>query len=110
MLALAVLAEAVLAGYLAMLAWFWSAWMVDDSMAFRMTEADWYSVAAQRALLDVVIAAVFAAVAHTVNRQWLMNRRPGSRLLPRLAPVLGASIALAGVAGAVDFAIRKPFM
>lgn len=110
MLTLAVLAETALAAYLAMLAWFWSAWMVDDSVAFRMTAADWYSVAANRALLAIVIAAVFAAVAHTVNRQWLIERRPASTLLPRLAPVLGASIALAGVAGAVDFAIRKPFM
>lgn len=110
MLTLAVLAETAIAAYLAMSTWLLSVWMVDDSVAFRMSENDWYGVAAQRALIDLVIAAVFAAVAHAVNQKRLIGRRPGSVWLHRLAPALGAVIALAGLAGAMEFAIRKPFM
>lgn len=108
---LVLIAEASLAAYLALVAWLLSAWAVDDSQGFRMTTADWYIEAARRLGLAVVVGAVFGGVTYLANRWWatpLFSDSP--RGGTRAAILLASCIVLAGPAGAVRFAVRKPFM
>lgn len=105
----AIIAEVVLATYIAFTVWLFSVWMVDDSVAFRMTGADWYFEAAKRIVISAVVAILFAVVTQALNRRWIAGFTE-SLALRRLAPALGVCISLAGIAGSVEFAIRKPFM
>ena len=105
----AIVAETALGAYAAFVVWLLSVWMVDDSAAVGMTGADWYIEAGRRVLVSVVVAGVFTIAVQAVNRRWLAGFGE-SRVLRRLAPALGVGIALAGIAGSIDFVIRRPFM
>jgi len=102
-----VVAELLLAGYLCLIAWLLCVWMVNDSMAFRMTPGDWYAKAAVRFLEVCVLSVVFGAVAHFFNR-WAFPARPATARL--LTWVLAGAICLCGLAGSVNFAVTKPYM
>ena len=106
---LVLLAEVLLAGYLALLAGLLSAWMVDDDRAFRMETADWVVLACQRFGVALVVAVVFAAVARLAHRRWVLS--PDSPTWLRTVPLLlGCCIALASAAGSISFVVRKPFI
>jgi hypothetical protein len=102
-----VVAEILIAGYLCLIAWILCVWMVGDSVAFRMTPADWYVKAAVRFLEACGLSVGFGAVAHFFNR-WAFPARPSTARL--LTWVLVGAIGLCGLAGAVNFAVTKPYM
>jgi hypothetical protein len=102
-----VVAELLLAGYLCLIAWLLCVWMVNDSAAFRMTAGDWYLTAAVRFLVACGLSVVFGAVAHFFNR-WAFPARPMTARL--LTWALSGAICLCGLAGAVNFAVTKPYM
>jgi small-conductance mechanosensitive channel len=101
------IAEVFGAGYVGLVAWLIGAWMVSDSVAFRMVPSDWYVEAVVRFFQASIIAAVFGIVAHFFNG-WALASRPGIAKL--LTWVVFGGIWIAGLAGAVDFAVRKPYM
>ena len=107
----ALVVEAAGASSLAFVAWLHAVWMVDDAVAARMQAVDWHLEAFKRGGLAVVIAVVFARLVKAANRRWLAPRAPQwAAGLQRLAIILGSGIALAGLAGALEFAWTKPFM
>jgi|ERR671912_186803 hypothetical protein len=109
--ALIVAAEFASAAYLALLAWLLSAWMVDDSRAFRMAASDWYVEGAWRFGTVVVVGALFGVLTHVINRRWLYPRLgSASRLGPLWAVLLAAFVVLSGAAGTALFVATKPFM
>lgn len=99
--------ETVGTGYLSLLAYQMGAWMVDDSVAFQMALGDWYLEAGKRVLEVCVLAFVFGIVAHLFNRWALRSRRPIAKLLTGIA---SGAICVSGLVGAVEFALRKPYM
>jgi hypothetical protein len=108
---LILLVEAAVAGYVALLTWLLSAWMVDDSQAFRMERADWYLEGARRFVWAVVVGSLFGAVVYAANRRWVAGLLPGSpRLGGRAAVLCALAIVLSGAAGALYFVTTRPFM
>jgi hypothetical protein len=108
---LIVVAEVALAAYLTLIVWLLSVWMVDDSVAARMVSSDWYIEGARRFAAGVAVSLVFGAVAYVANRRWLTPLLPDSPLFAsRAAVLLGCCIGLGGAAGAIQFAVTKPFL
>jgi len=101
------LGEAVGTGYLSLIAYLMGVWMVGDSVAFRMTSSDWYVEGAKRFAEVCVLAAVSAAVAHLFNRWAFRSRMAAARLLSVL---VFSAICVSGLVGAVEFAVKKPYM
>ncbi|MEM7518661.1 MAG: hypothetical protein AAF368_17280 [Planctomycetota bacterium] len=103
-------AETAVAVYLALVAWLFSAWMVDDSVAFQMTEADWWLVGARRLGLAWAFAAGYAGILHLVNQRWVAPHFHSSRFIALAPALLGGVVAVAAAAGAVTFVVEKPYM
>ena len=107
----AVVLEAAGAAYLAFVAWLTAVWMVDDAVAARMQPADWYLEAVKRGVLAILVAVTFGGLVVAANRRWLAPRAPQRATgLRRLAVILATGIAVAGAAGALEFAWTRPFM
>jgi hypothetical protein len=104
------LAETGIAVYITVVVWLLSAWMVDDSVAFRMTPTDWYIEAGKRLLVGVLLGGMFGTLAGLVNRRWVVRAFPKSVVVPHLAAVLGFCIGLGALFGSIEFAVTKPFM
>ena len=103
--------EGAAAIYVALVGWLFSGWMVDDSLAFRMDPSDWYVAAFQRAVIACGCGIAFGAVVYPVNRRWVAPAIPSRpRIAFGLSALFATLIAMAGIAGSVEFAIRKPFM
>ncbi|MGV3520279.1 hypothetical protein [Luteitalea sp.] len=103
--------ELLVVGYVSWVVYLLSTWMVDDAVAARMAPMDWYSTAAKRLGLSLVVGAAVAGAVHDVNRRWVVAPFGGSRRhAVRAALVLGACVVLAGVLGATRFVIVRPFM
>ncbi len=108
---LAVLAEHVLLGYAMFMAFLLTVWMETDSFAIRATEMDWWIEGGKRLFVVSVAAAIFATMLLLVNKaffRWLgvENRR----LAPTTAGAAFLLIVTAGITGAVNFVITKPFI
>lgn len=103
--------EGLVTAYVSLLAYLLCAWMVDDSAAARMTELEWYLVAAKRLGVSTLAAAALAWGVHQVNRRWVVAPFGGSRRHAlRVALTVGACVVLAGLLGALRFVIDRPFM
>lgn len=107
--ALVVLAEALTAGYLALITWLMSCWMMDDSRAFRMTDTDWLLEGGRRLAVALLASAAFTVLARLAHRRWVCGADSPTWL--RAVPLLlGAVVALAGAAGSVWFVVTRPYM
>lgn len=103
--------QVLVTAYVSLIAYLLCTWMVDDSVAARMTESDWYRVAAMRLSVATLVAASLAWGAHQVTRRWVVAPLGGSRRHALwVALALGACVLLAGALGAIRFVIDKPFM
>jgi hypothetical protein len=108
---LILIAETGLAAYVALIVWLMTGWMVDDSQAAWMASSDWYIEAERRFGTGIVVALVFGGAAYLINRRWVAPLLPNSPSVPRRAAVLFACcIGLVAGAGAIHFAITRPFM
>lgn len=106
---LVLIAEVLTAGYIALIAGLMSAWMVNDSDAFRMRDIDWILAGCLRLSVWWTLAAVFTMVARRSHRRWVVADTSPSwfRGLPLL---LGGGIAAASAAGVAWFIMERPFM
>lgn len=101
--------EAIALVYIAAVTWLLSAWFIDDHMAAQMEARDWWIIALQRVLVGAIVAATTGATVYLVNRvarRWLS--------IPAGLPLVVARIAFvvplcAAIAGAMQFAITKPY-
>jgi hypothetical protein len=103
-------AEVMAAAYLALMAWLLSVWMVDDSVAFQMTEADWWLVGARRLGVACAVALGYAGVLWLINRRWVAPCFGPSRLILFAPAVLGGVVAAAAAVGVATFVTTKPYM
>jgi hypothetical protein len=94
--------------YAALVAWLMSAWFLDDHAAASMVASDWWWIAGQRFLLCTAAAACLAALIFMINRL-AMRAVPGRRLPYVTAIVFFAIVVGASFAGALQFAITKPY-
>jgi len=107
----ALLTELVVLGYVMFMAFLLNVWMEHDSFALQATEIDWWIESAKRLFMVGVAATVFAVMLWLVNKslfRWLGYRN--QRLSVISAIVAFLLIIVAGVIGAVNFIVTKPFM
>jgi hypothetical protein len=107
----ALLTELVVLGYVMMMAFLFNVWMEHDSFAVQATEIDWWIESAKRLILAGVAATVFAVMLWLVNKslfRWLGYRN--QRLSVISAIVAFLLVIAAGIIGAVNFIVTKPFM
>ena len=103
-------AEVMAAAYLALMAWLLSVWMVDDSVAFQMTEADWWLVGVRRFGVACAVALGYAGVLWLINRRWVAPCLGPSRLILFAPAVLGGVVVAAAAVGVATFVTTKPYM
>jgi hypothetical protein len=97
--------------YLALVTWLISVWFLDDAVAAGMSATDWYREAAGRSFLATLIACLVGLSVYALNR--FVARKIGmpTSKVPRMSALaFGGIVLCAGLAGAVQFAIEKPFM
>ena len=66
--ALLMVAESLMGTYLGFIAFMLSGWMIDDNLAFRLTDNGWAWIAVQRLALWVCVGLAYGAVIVGVNR------------------------------------------
>ena len=98
-------------GYVVLVTWLLTVLFVDDSVAARMTNADWYLAAATRAFVATVVAAIAGFIIYVLNRFVARQAGHAESKVPRVSGLAFAFIVfVAGLAGSLEFAIKKPFM
>jgi len=102
-----VLVEILATAYLILIAYLIGVWMMNDSVAFRMTPADWYLEALTRFGQSSIVAALLGIPSHYFNR-WAFRSRPTIGMV--LTWVAFGSVSISGLLGAVEFAVTKPYM
>lgn len=103
--------ELVVLGYATFMAFLLTVWIETHGFADRATEIDWWIEGGKRLFVVSVTAAIFAAILLPVNKvlfRWigLENRRFASYL----SGVAFLMIVAAGIVGAINFVISKPFI
>jgi hypothetical protein len=107
----AVVLECVAGAYLFLVTSLLSGWYVGKSAASHMSPRDWWMTAAERLVIGAVVAAVFAVLVFLVNYSLVRWLAPARGKLPRISGVIAfATVLIAAIAGALSFAISKPFM
>jgi len=69
------LAECGAVGYVVLVTWLLTAWFLDDAVAARMSDPDWYRIAATRMVISLVIAVISGSIIYWLNR--FVARRAG---------------------------------
>lgn len=96
--------------FMAFLAWIISSWMTDDSWASRASDLDWWLEAGRRATFGLLAALCVGLVLFVLNRGLIHWRLASPQARPLRTAVIGASVvAAASIAGAVYFAIERPW-
>jgi hypothetical protein len=108
--AVVVAINAGVAAYAALVSWLLAVWFLDDGVAARMTDRDWWIAAAVRVAGALVAAMLVATGLYLVN--WMASchlavlPRPWPR---RLALAAGSVVGMAGLAGAIQFLVTRPW-
>jgi hypothetical protein len=97
-------------GYLALVSWLWSVWMVDDSRAFAMTTIDWYRSGFFRFFEGAVLAALFGVGTFYLNGLLMKKFDPRPLFRPAVSAGFAVVILVASLAGAIEFILTKPYM
>jgi hypothetical protein len=101
--------NAGVSAYAALVIWLFAVWFLDDGVAARMTDRDWWIAAAVRGAGALVAAILVATGLYLVNwvasSQLAVLPRPWPR---RLALAAGSLVGLAGLAGAIHFLVTRP--
>jgi len=105
---------AVLTGcaiYAAMIAWLFAGWFIDDSVAATLSRWGWLRIALLRVLGALAIGTLVALASWFVLRLGrAVLRLDASTRDPYNAAILGALPAAAGIVGAVQFALERPYL
>lgn len=103
--------ESIECAYLAFVGYLMSAWFISDHAAARMQPRGWWVIAAERLTIGTIVAAVFAAVLFAGNRALIRRLWPNNYQFAIVTAAVGFFAVFAAVfAGALYFAIEKPFM
>lgn len=108
---MAVFVEVVMLGYSMLIAFLLTVWIETDTFANVATDIDWWIEGGKRLFVVGVAAAIFAAILLPVNKvffRWLGFENP--RFAWYSAGAAFLLIVAAGITGAVNFAISKPFI
>jgi hypothetical protein len=108
---MALFVELALLGYGMLMAFLLTVWIETHSFASQATEIDWWIEGGKRLFVVSVAAVIFAAILLPVNKvffRWLGFE--GRRFKWYLAGAAFLLIVAAGITGAVNFAITKPFI
>jgi hypothetical protein len=91
--------------------WLHSVWFLDDSYALRLSDSEWFQISALRACISVIGGAVVGAVAFALIRTFnpMLNKLSFRREL-LLSSFAGAVPVTAGIAGAVEFFLARPYV
>lgn len=109
--ALVVLGNLVVSCPLAVFFWLAGVWMIDDSLAFRLTPGGWAAIAIYRAAKGLLAAFIIGFPFAVGNRLIFARLFPeGERLHWLVATAPGWIIALGSVVGSIQFLIEKPCM
>ena len=96
--------------YVALVAWFASSFMADDSWAARATNSDWWLLAGKRSLTGLGMALVVGVVLLAINHAMVHWKLESRAARPWRTALIGAVVvAGASVGGALQFAIEKPW-
>jgi len=108
--AVLILGQVAGAVYLAVIVWLLSVWLIDDSLAFRLTPGGWYWLGLQRLGFALAVAVGAAIASYVLNLALVRWFVPDYRRLARYVSIaLGGVVALAGVIGCIEFVVRKPY-
>jgi hypothetical protein len=96
--------------YVALVAWISSSWMTDDSWAARATDGDWWLLAGKRSLIGLAMALTVGVVLLVINRALMYWKLESASARPLRTALIGALVvAAASAAGAIQFAIQRPW-
>jgi hypothetical protein len=96
--------------YVALVAWLASSWMADDSWAAGATDADWWLLAGKRSLQGLAAALVVGLLLLAINHAMVYWRLESQRARPLRTALIGTVVvAVASVAGAIQFAVQRPW-
>ena len=109
MLIIAFLAECLGALYAAFVTWLLSDWFITDSLAFRLDSAGWFRIGGIRLVYALAVACTVSLVIYVANRFVFARLAPPS-LPRRLHWYAGGVIAVAGLAGVIQFIVERPYM
>ena len=100
-------AESLACTYVSFMAYLLSAWMIDDDLAFRLTESGWGWIAVRRVAFWALVGLACGGGIILANRHIL----PRANRVTLCLGVSAATVILgASVAGAIRFVIEKPFI
>ena len=110
-LALVLAGEAVVCGYLTLVVWVMTHWMVHDSIAFRMTAGEWRWTAFNRFLGGAFVGLLGGGGIFIITRpifRWLGIE--GRRIPLVVAGSFAVPVIIAALIGAIRLAIKKSFL
>ena len=103
--------ELVVLGYAMLMAFLLTVWIETDSFANRAAEVDWWIEGGKRLVVVSAAAVLFAAILMSVNKmvfRWIGFE--DQRFASYSAGVAFLMIVMAGITGAVNFGLAKPFI
>lgn len=96
--------------YIALMAWLTSGWFIDDSIAFRLSDAGWWQIAAKRVIVWTVVSAAVGVLAFVANRAVFARCGYTDRAALVLSVVVAAIPLVASIAGGAHFVFDRPFL
>lgn len=107
----AIFVELLVLGYAMFMAFLLTVWIEDHSFAHRASEIDWWIEGGKRLFVVCVAATLFTAILLPLNKilfRWLGFENRRFAMFSAVTSFL--LIVVAGITGAVTFAITKPFI
>ncbi|WP_237057542.1 hypothetical protein [Microbulbifer sediminum] len=105
------LLELFLLGNAMLIAFLMCSWMESDAFAYSASELDWWELAVKRFLLLSVLSVIASAIVWKINKQLFAWSGFKNEQLPVItARITLVSLCVAGLVGAVIFAVTKPYM
>lgn len=96
--------------YVALVAWLSSTFMADDSWADGATDVDWWLLAGRRSLTGLAMALVVGVALLAINHAMIHWKLESPTAQPRRTALIGGLVvAAASLAGALQFAIERPW-
>lgn len=105
------LLELFLLGTGILMAFLMASWMESDAFAYSASGVDWWKLAVKRFLALSVVSVVASMIVWRINKPlfaWVGFKN--ERLPAITAGVTLASLGVAGLAGAITFAVTKPYI
>jgi hypothetical protein len=104
--------EFLISAYVAFCGYFLSGWFINDEAAARLAENDWNMIAATRVFYASIIALLMAGAFFIMNKYIFSHYTNGTHNKNALITsiVIFFMIVIPSIIGAIEFALKKPFM